>query len=119
MTAKRKLPPKATHPPSVDWSLAEASRLKECALAQLRQFELQVKRHEVLHLDVIRPMWSRIIVGLRNAMLSIPTKLRLRMPHLSAQDLLEIEETIRDVLTEASLERGFTPTPEDADDDDG
>jgi len=102
---------------ALGWSTIEAQRRKEIALALTRQLQYQKARDAVLPIEVIQPVWSRKILGLRNAMLSIPTKLRMRLPHLSVQDIETIRESIRETLTEAAMARGLTPTIEAADDD--
>jgi phage terminase Nu1 subunit (DNA packaging protein) len=88
---------------AMNWTLAEAQRRKEIALALTRELMLQKARGEVVLLPHVKVGWARIVTAARNAMLAVPARLRLTMPHLSRADIEEIGKTIKAALTAAAL----------------
>jgi len=84
----------------------ESAKLKK---AQRQNYELKnsLIEHSAVLLEHVRPAWGRIISAVRNAMLAVPGKLRLLLPHLSPQDIEVISKAIKDGLKSAAL----TDTP--------
>jgi hypothetical protein len=88
---------------AMSWTLSEAQRRKEIALALTRELMLAKAKGEVVLLSDVQPAWARIVLGVRSAMLGIPSRLRLLMPQLSVADIEKIREIIRDALVSAAL----------------
>jgi hypothetical protein len=98
----------APHEP--DPTLAEATRRKEMARAELSELRLERERGEWLSHDDVRQTWSQIMISFRQMCLSWPGKIAFEIPTLTATDRAMIERIIRDDLTDVSMGRGFLST---------
>ena len=79
-------------------SYEAARRRKESALADLRQLEVQTLRGErLVREDVLRER-TEAYRRVRSGMLAVPSRVRARLPHLSAQDAIVLDEEIRAAL---------------------
>jgi hypothetical protein len=82
--ASKPLGESAESPAAQDFSdlaaapLSECIRRKEAALAATREIALERLRGNIVLAEHIEPRWSRIILAIRNQMLSIPGRARLQ-----------------------------------------
>jgi phage terminase Nu1 subunit (DNA packaging protein) len=79
------------------------------ALAQTEAQTLKnaTLRGEMLPRDLVAQTWGRIAVGVRQRMLSWPSKAAFLIPALTAHDRALLDQMTRDDLEDASLGRGF------------
>lgn len=57
-------------------------------------------RGELVEVGTVRQTWIGIARSVRAGVLSLPTRVQARLPHLTAHDVAEIEREARAVLTE-------------------
>jgi phage terminase Nu1 subunit (DNA packaging protein) len=69
-------------------------------------------RRELLPAAEVEATWAGILRGVRARMLAVPSRVRQRLPHLTAGEVAAIDREIRDALVE--LGEGV-PAPVDAD----
>ena len=72
--------------------------------------EVERKRGMLLERADVLATWSNILRMVRAAVLAVPARLRARLPHLTAQDAVIIDEEVRATLTELGEDRA-TPLP--------
>jgi len=74
------------------------------AAAQARSVELRNMQAEgsLLPAADVEARWGEILAGVRAGMLAVPARAGMRLPHLSAFDISEIDREVRAVLTEMS-----------------
>ena len=80
-------------------SYEAARRRKESALADLRQLEARKRKGEVLDAETVAREWERLAGDVRSGLLAIPSRLRSRLPHMTAEDLAVLDEEVRAALT--------------------
>jgi hypothetical protein len=102
-----------------DPTLAEATRRKEMARAELSELRLQRERGDWLSRDEVRQTWSQIMISVRQMCLSWPGKIAFEVPTLTATDRTVIERIVRDDLTDVSMGRGFLSTRKEDDENGG
>ena len=88
---------------------AEGSLLTESALlkaAQRKHYELKnkVASGELVPVEEIEPVWSRIVLGIRQAMLAIPGKARIVMG-LDREEAMVLTGLVRDALKTAAADK--------------
>jgi terminase small subunit / prophage DNA-packing protein len=59
-------------------------------------------RRELVPASEVESTWAGILRDVRAAMLSLPSRIQQRLPHLSATDTETIDREVRDTLTEAA-----------------
>ena len=64
----------------------------------------------MLDADVVVAEWSAILRTVRNALLAVPARLRVRLPHLTAGDIRVIDEEIRNALAALGEDRPYPDT---------
>jgi len=86
-------------------SLTEATR--QVALERARGLRLanDLAAGRVLDADEVRTRWSTILVALRTKMLGVPTRFKQRRPDLSRDDVVALDELVREALEEFVDER--------------
>jgi phage terminase Nu1 subunit (DNA packaging protein) len=69
--------------------------------AQARRAELRLAREEgeLVPAEAVERWLSAEIIEARTVLLGIPSQMKLRCPHLSRQDVLVIDQLIRDALS--------------------
>lgn len=90
---------------------AQAVRMR--ALAERAQLETKKLRGEVIDVDRVRAIWSRIFATVRAQFLSLPTVLRTDLPHLTLDDTQLIERRVHEILNAVSEPKHYS---DDADD---
>jgi phage terminase Nu1 subunit (DNA packaging protein) len=80
----------------------ESARLKA---AQRRHIDLKnaILEGQSVPIEQIRPAWERVARAVQGAVMAAPSALRFRLPHLTAHDEAEIEQTLRDLLNDAGM----------------
>jgi phage terminase Nu1 subunit (DNA packaging protein) len=64
------------------------------------QFELNIARGDYLPFELFVPTWQELIGSSRSRLLSIPSTLKNKMPHLDNDVINSIDHSIREVLSE-------------------
>lgn len=77
----------------------EARRRKEWALARLREIEVEKRTGELLPAVEVQEAWADILRQVRSGALALPSRVRARLPHLTAHDVEVIADEVRQVLT--------------------
>jgi phage terminase Nu1 subunit (DNA packaging protein) len=80
-------------------SYEAARRRKESALADIRQLEANKRKGELVEVDAVAREFASLCGTIRGALLAVPNRLRERLPHLTPEDVLVIDEEIRAALT--------------------
>lgn len=78
---------------------AEKVRLT-AAQADERELKLAAARRELLPAKEVQREWAEILGTIRAGLLAVPSRVGVRLGHLTAHDLSEIDAEIRDVLAE-------------------
>lgn len=84
---------------SKDTALAEERAKTASIERQIAEIKLSQLRGAVLPLDEVADAWSAFGRSLKSAFLSVPAKLRARIPHMTAFDQETAREIITDTLT--------------------
>lgn len=79
-------------------SLHSARTRKELALAELREMEVRQKRGTLLDADAVAREWASVLRQVRAGMLAVPSRVRARLPHLTAHDAAVLDEELRQAL---------------------
>jgi hypothetical protein len=90
-----------------DWSLAESTRRRQAAMAQLAELELSLKSGKLLERDKAFACVEGVMRGVRQFVLSIPGAAAFSIPTLSSTDRGILERICSDGLTDCSMERGY------------
>ena len=82
--------------------------------SQRRNTDLRsaILEKQAVPIDKIEPAWAIVVRAVRSAMLAVPGKIGIQLPHLTAHDRKTIEETIRQQLTDAAI-ADEPPQPKD------
>jgi phage terminase Nu1 subunit (DNA packaging protein) len=92
----KKRGPKPRHAESLDSARAR----KETSLADLRQMEVRARSGELLEADVVRREVQADYRRVRSGVLAVVSRIRMRLPQLTADDVVVIDRELRDVLAE-------------------
>ena len=79
-------------------SFEAARRRKERALADLREDEVKKQREKLLDADAVAREWGDVLRRLRASVLAVTSRIRARLPHLTAHDAAVINEELRQAL---------------------
>src|SRR5258705_11395366 len=79
-------------------SLHGARTRKEHALATLRELEVRRRQGELVEAVAVEREWAGIVRQVRAAMLAVPSRVRSRLPHLTAHDAGVLDEEVRAAL---------------------
>jgi phage terminase Nu1 subunit (DNA packaging protein) len=82
--------------------LAEEKAANERIKREINEIKLAQLRGDVLTLEEVTESWTKFALIVKGAMLSIPTKARGTIPHLTAHDGETIKRICRDTLTDLS-----------------
>ena len=66
--------------------------------ANLLEMERKVKEGELLERAQVEQVWANILVLTRNKLLSLPTRYRQQVPHLSLDEVAVLDDLIRESL---------------------
>lgn len=103
-------------PQSGDYSASEAAlgekppaymlskAMREAYLARIAKLNFRARAGELVEVKEIQAEWQKIVTTTKTRLLSVPSKVRSRIPHLTTGDMAVIEEEIRESLAE--LARG-------------
>lgn len=83
-------------------ALAEASEQRgrlAAAQADLAEIKAAKMHGELVEAAAVEIEWSGVLRTIRAGMLSVPSRVAARLPHLSKHDVAEIDAEIRVVLT--------------------
>lgn len=92
-----------THPagrPAAGGALAEARIRLTAAQADRAELQAAASRGEFVAAAAVEAGWAAILRDVRAAILALPSRIRARAPHLTVQDVAEIDYEARAVLTE-------------------
>lgn len=96
--------------------LRNSAKLRNAGDAELKAEKLRVtreqadklaltnaeKRGEMVPAVAVKAAWSETLRDVRAAMLAVPSRILQRLPHLTPQDLDQIDREIRNALSEAA-----------------
>jgi phage terminase Nu1 subunit (DNA packaging protein) len=88
-------------------SLADARARLATLQAEGQALRNAALRGELLPREPVAQTWGRIIVGVRQRMLSWASKAAFLIPTLTAADRAALDQMTRDDLEDAALQRGF------------
>lgn len=83
---------------------------KKRAETGLIELRLQQARGEVMSRETVMSVWGTVLKVVRQGVLGLPNKLALRIPSLTAEDIQEVRVVCHELLEDAAVARGFTPT---------
>ena len=69
---------------------------------QIKEIKLAMLRGDVLTLDEVSESWGKFATAVKGAMLSLPTRARKTIPHLTPHDGETLKRICRDILTDLS-----------------
>lgn len=75
---------------------------RERYTANLARLKYLKEAGELVEAKVIQAEWQKIVTTTKTRLLAVHSKVRNRVPHLTAEDVATIEEEIRDALEELS-----------------
>ena len=75
------------------------------ALAELRELEVRRKREQLVDAEAVAREWAAIVRTARAAVLALPSRIRSRLPHLTAHDGQVLEEEVRAALAALGEDR--------------
>lgn len=81
-------------------TLNQARARKEVALADLRQMEARKRSGELAEVEQVVRQYADGFRLLRSRLLAVPSRVRVRCPHLSTRDVDAVDREIRDALEE-------------------
>lgn len=82
--------------------------MTEQVTRQFKELQLAELRGQVLQLDEILDSWSSFAGAVKGAVLSVPTKARTLIPHLTAHDGGVLRDMCRDILMDLAEEVSAT-----------
>lgn len=80
--------------------LAEEKANNERIKREMAEIKLAQLRGDVLTLDEVVESWTKFALAVKGAVLSLPTKARSTIPHLTAHDGETLKRICRDTLTD-------------------
>lgn len=83
---------------AMDFNSAKAQR--EYYLAELARLEFEEKSEKLIDADEAKSTWFKIITETKTKLLSLPTKARANLPHLTLADVSVLERLVRESLEE-------------------
>jgi hypothetical protein len=92
---------------SAGWSVSEAMRQKEIALARLRRIDADAAAGKLIEVDAVRQAWAQIMAAVRSMVLGLPGRIAFDVPGLTPQDRATIERLCHDGLTDCAMQRGY------------
>lgn len=84
--------------------LNDEKLLTERVTRQIQEMKLQQIKGEVMSIDEVTENWSDFARKVKATFLSIPTKLRQKLPHLTAADGEVMRKTVRRMLQDLAKE---------------
>src|SRR5262245_49240592 len=81
-------------------SLPEAKTLESVERRRALKFENDLRAGQLVEVDAVERRWTTITVTVRDRILSVPSRLRLPLPHLTDNDLRTIDAELRRALEE-------------------
>jgi len=104
-------------PPTSATAYATARAMRETFNARRAKLEYEKELGKLVDVEDVKATWGRIIIAAKTAVLSIPTKVKVQLPHLPATDVITIAEIVREVLTSLADDK-IKVKPEDDEDGD-
>ena len=89
---------------SGEQSLAEERAKETQVKREIGEMKLMQLRGEMLTLSEVSASWSSFASAVKAAVLSIPSKARAKIPHLTAHDAESLKQMCRDILIDLSEE---------------
>jgi hypothetical protein len=80
--------------------------LRESYLARRAKLDYLERAGELVEAKKIQIEWQKIVTRAKTKLLAVPSKVRARIPHMTAGDMATVEEEIREALEELAGEAG-------------
>lgn len=84
--------------------LADERVASERINRQISELKLAQMRGDILTLDEVTESWSKFAIAVKTAALSLPSKARTTIPHLTAHDAETIRTLVKDMLNDLADE---------------
>jgi len=101
---------------STGYNLADERAKTEMVSRELQEIKLKQLKGEVLTLDEVSQSWSRFAAIVKQSVMSLPSKVRATIPHLTAHDGELVRDLCREILEDAAEEVEDTVIGGDRDD---
>lgn len=85
-------------------ALTDERLATERVTRQIQEMRLAEMRGEILTLDEVSDAWTKVATFMKTAALSIPSKARAVMPHLTAHDAETLKTLVKDLLNDLADE---------------
>ncbi len=82
----------------------EARAHRDQAQAAFTTLRVKERLGQLVDAADVERTWSEMLIGVRNTVLSLPTRIRQRLPHLTLGDLNVMDAVVREILAEAATE---------------
>jgi phage terminase Nu1 subunit (DNA packaging protein) len=106
MMESEQAPRRRGRPPAPGEALQAARRRKEVALADLRELEVNRRRGQLLDATAVEREWAGVLRAVRAGVLAVASRVRARLPHLTAHDAQVLDEELRAALAALGEDRG-------------
>ena len=83
-------------------SYAASRAVREHFMARLAKLEFEKESGKVVETDKVRAGWQRVVATAKTRLLSVQSKVKSRIPHLTLEEIAIIDEEIRLALSERS-----------------
>jgi phage terminase Nu1 subunit (DNA packaging protein) len=80
--------------------------LNQQVVRQINEVKLAQLRGDVLTLDEVAESWGKFATAVKGAVLSVPTRARKTIPHLTPHDGETLKRICRDILTDLARRTG-------------
>ena len=87
-------------------SIKDSRAMREEYEARLARLKYETAVGELIRADEAESTWCSIVALARTKLLAVPSRAKIRMPELSAEQVTAVEELIRDALEELSEDHG-------------
>ena len=83
-------------------TLAEEQTRLAKAKADREELELEVRRGELIPVDVAGVVWGQVVASARTRLLSLPASIKTQLPHVDADAVEHVDRFVREILEEVS-----------------
>jgi phage terminase Nu1 subunit (DNA packaging protein) len=88
----------SSSPRDVAPSLADAAMREKNARADLVELEYRMKIGELVPARAVEGAWSEMVTQMRTAVLAVPSKVKTLIPHLTRQELAQLNDLLAQAL---------------------
>lgn len=101
--SSRQVPRETEAPPAPGGvTFAHANAIEKAYKAKLAKLKFEEQSGKLVSADDVLAEWQTLVVMSRTRLLALPSKIKARLPHITRQDVTEIEGLIREALDQLS-----------------